>query len=130
MILDSSAIIAMADRTARDHPRIISAVTDSARRPLIPAPVLGEVGYLLQVAFGPRAVDAFLGRVSSGAFEVVFEPADASVARRMLAVRPSVGSTDALIAACSIRTQLPVLTLDRRDFEPLSVEFGFQLAAY
>jgi predicted nucleic acid-binding protein len=127
VILDSSAILETADRRARRHGRVVQLIRDSTLRPIVPAPVIGECGYLLETRFGPAASQAFLKSLGDGSFEVSFEPADAIRAGEIVRYRPRIGVTDALVAACSLRLQRPVLTLDRRDFEPLSIAFGFAL---
>ena len=116
--LDTSAIVALLDRRDQDH----GAVTEALRREsppyLVPAAVLGEVGYFIETRFGQTVLERFLDDLSAGAF--VLDCGDGDVRRvRDLVARFAdlpLGLVDAAVIACAERNGGRTLTLDQRDF--------------
>lgn len=102
------------------------AIEDDLRPPLVPAAVLGEVGYLAERRYGVRAVDAFLEGLESGAAQLDCGTRDIGRARQLLSryADLKLGVTDAFVAVCAERNGGRVLTLDRLHFDVLARELA------
>jgi len=116
--LDTSAIVALLDRKDQDHDAVTKALRRESPPYLVPAAVLGEVGYFIETRFGQTVLERFLGDLSAGAF--VLDCGDGDVRRvRDLVARFAdlhLGLVDAAVIACAERRGGRVLTLDQRDF--------------
>ena len=87
---------------------------------LVPSPVLGEVGYLLQSRVGPQAEVTFLKSFGSDGFHIA-ELKDQDVRRMAELVEAyldlPLGIVDAAVIAIAERLQLTeIATLDHRHF--------------
>ena len=116
--LDTSAIVALLDRKDQDHDTVTGALRRESPPYLVPAAVLGEVGYFIETRFGQTVLERFLDDLSAGAF--VLDCGDGDVRRvRDLVTRFTdlhLGLVDAAVIACAERRGGRVLTLDQRDF--------------
>jgi predicted nucleic acid-binding protein len=116
--LDSSAIIAIVDADDPDH-EVISATLLADRGPwIVPAGILGEVGYML-ASISPRALDGFLDDMQSGTYTLHCGEDDWERVRHIVKRYDNLplGFADASVVACAERHAGRVLTLDRRDFD-------------
>jgi predicted nucleic acid-binding protein len=120
MIVDTSAIIALADRTSTAHAEV-SGIVRSSREPLVvPVTVLPEADYLLTTRLGPRVAIAFLESIVQG--DMSLEHLTSADVRRALEIvktytESDVGFVDASIVALAERLRVGrILTLDRRHF--------------
>jgi uncharacterized protein len=116
--LDTSAIVALIDRRDRDHALVTEALR--AQRPpfLVPAAVLGEVGYFIETRLGQRVLASFLDDLREGSFSLDCGQEDLGRVRD-LADRYAdlpLGLVDAAVIACAERNGGRTLTLDQRDF--------------
>jgi uncharacterized protein len=115
--LDTSALLALADRGDREHAAAEAALADEAGPYLVPAGILGDVGYILG-GLGGAALDAFLADLEDG--RLTYEPGGDDFPRmRELISRYAdldLGLADAAVIACAERRGGRVLTTDRRDF--------------
>lgn len=68
IVIDSGPLVAIADATDEDHELCIAAFADLREPLLIPAPVLGEVGYMVQRQIGSPGEARFLRSLDNGAF--------------------------------------------------------------
>jgi predicted nucleic acid-binding protein len=83
VLLDTGVIVALLDRSERNHAHCVSAVRD-LRRPLVTCEaVVAECCFLLRHL--PRAAEAVLQNVVSGAFQIPFQlPPAADGVRRLM----------------------------------------------
>ncbi|TMQ20448.1 MAG: PIN domain-containing protein [Deltaproteobacteria bacterium] len=85
VVLDTGVIVALLDRSERNHARCVEA-TESIAAPLVTCEaVIAEACYLLREIHG--AADAVLDNVESGVFEIPFRLTGASRGIRLLMKR-------------------------------------------
>lgn len=127
--LDTSAIVALLDRKDPDH----AAVTDSLRAEtppyLVPAAVLGEVGYFIETRLGQRVMEAFLDDLNERSFSLDCGDQDISRVRELTGRYADLplGLVDAAVIACAERSGRRTLTLDQRDFSIVGREVPLTL---
>lgn len=116
--LDTSAIVALLDRKDPDHVAVTGALRRESPPFLVPAAVLGEVGYFVERRFGQTVLERFLDDLSSGAFVLDCGEDDIGRVRQLVArfADLPLGLVDAAVIACAERRGGRVLTLDQRDF--------------
>jgi uncharacterized protein len=119
IVLDTSAILAFVDARERDHARVTAELDGDPGPYVIPAGILGEVGYLIEHRLGPRVLDLFLTDLESGAFTIDCGDGDLGRIRELVArfTDLPLGFADAAVVAAAERFGHRVLTLDRRDFD-------------
>ncbi|MFB9725466.1 type II toxin-antitoxin system VapC family toxin [Haloechinothrix salitolerans] len=123
IICDTGPLVAAAIATDPDHHRCVELFTGLhlANRPIVvPAPIVAEVGYLLERYGGPRAESGFLRSLSEDDF-VSMELTKADYARMADLVDQyadfPLGTSDASVVALAERLDEPeVATLDLRHF--------------
>ncbi len=125
ILADTSALLALLDRDARQHDEVDSFVAAS-EEPLFLSPfVLAELDYLVADRFGVDVELAVLADVSEGAYELApFEGQDVSRARTIIVQYRDlrIGLTDASLVVLAERYGTNrVLTLDERHFRALRV---------
>ena len=120
ILVDTSAVIALADRASTAHADVTAIVQSARDTLLVPITVLPEADYLLTTRLGVHVASAFLESLVRGdlAFELL-TPAD--VRRSLEVIRTYAGSdigfVDASIVALAERLRIShILTLDRRHF--------------
>ena len=123
-VLDTSEILALLDADDPDHTRSSDALRAQAPPYVVPAGILGEAGYLIEVKLGTGAVVDFARDLAhrtlvldcgEGDFPRMGELVDRYADLRL-------GLADASVIACAERRRAPVLTLDFRDFVPVARE--------
>jgi uncharacterized protein len=130
IVLDTSAILALLDADDPDHARCAAAF-GAARPPIVvPAGILGEVGYLIEAKLGEQAVHDFVVALERRAFVLDCGEHDFAAMGALLERYRDLrlGLADASVAACAERRGGPVLTLDFRDFGPIAREGRIELA--
>jgi predicted nucleic acid-binding protein len=130
IVLDTSGILALLDADDPGHSRCVTAVR-AARSPLLlPAGILGEVGYLLEAKLGTAAVVDFADELSKRSFVLDCGEHDFARIGELLSRYADLrlGLADASVIACAARRSAPVLTLDFRDFGPVAREGRIALA--
>jgi len=125
ILADTSALLALLDRDARQHAEVGSFVA-TTEEPLVLSPfVLAELDYLVAAHFGVDAELAVLADVSEGAYELApFAGQDVTRARTIIVQYRDVqiGLTDASLVVLAERYGTNrVLTLDERHFRALRV---------
>lgn len=120
MIVDSSVLYAIADRTDVHHERCTELLDAFAGPLLLPTLVLGETAYLVGVRRGPQAEIRFITSIAVGEL-IVEHPIQPDLARMAeLLWRYGdlpLGTVDASIVALAERLNIrTIATLDRRDF--------------
>ncbi|MSQ23668.1 MAG: PIN domain-containing protein [Chloroflexi bacterium] len=122
--LDTSGLLAVMNRLDPDHARTRTALLNDDGPYLIPCGILAEVTYMIEARLGLRVLDLFLADLDSRAYAL--DCGDGDVPRIKELVKRyadlSLGFADASVVACAERSGGRVLTLDRRDFGPVSGE--------
>jgi hypothetical protein len=124
VIVDTSALIAAADRLDRWHPRVVATMHENAGRLIVPAPLLAEVDYMLTARFGSAVAGAFLRDVSEGTFAV--ECPEVGEYRSMLGLSqryadlaPGLADLSIVVLAHRFQTRR-ILTFDHRHFRAMT----------
>lgn len=121
MLLCDTGVLLAAGNVKDHHHAACVALMRAAEGPLlVPSPVLGEIGYLLQSRVGPHAEVTFLRSFGGNGFHVA-EVAESDISRIAELVEQYVslplGIVDAAIVAIAERLNLAeVATVDRRHF--------------
>ena len=122
IITDSGGVFAIYDSRDHRHAAITRLVATESQL-VIPTPLLGELGYLLGVRLGSRAVSTFLQDLQANAFTLEpFLPEDIIRCRELLDKYADLdlGLTDAAVIATAERLNINrILTVDERDFRPI-----------
>jgi predicted nucleic acid-binding protein len=122
--LDTSGVFALLNREDPDHKRTAAALKADPGPYVLPAGILGELGYLVDRRLGTDVLDALLADVEDGNFAV--DPGEDDIPRiRELVQRYAdlpLGFADAAVVACAERRGGRVLTLDLRDFAVIARE--------
>jgi predicted nucleic acid-binding protein len=116
--VDTSALFARLNRRDPDHERVLRAMANKPGPWIIPAAILGELGYLLASRGTPAALDALLQDVEGGIYALDAGGEDIPRVRapvRRYADLP-LGLVDAMVIACAERNDGRVATLDWRHF--------------
>ena len=129
IVLDTSAILALLDIDDPDHARSAEALRDEAPPFVVPAGILGEVGYLIEAKLGTGALVDFTRDLARRALSLDCGEDDfpriAELVDRYADLR--LGLADASVIACAERSGRRVLTLDFRDFVPVAREGRIEL---
>ena len=122
--LDTSALLALFNRADAHHPAATTALAADPGPCFVPAGILAEVTYMLEVRHGTDRLDSFLGDLESGAFTLYCGERD--LARICTLVRRDenlpLGFADATVIACVEGHGGIVLTFDRRNFDVIARE--------
>ena len=120
--LDSSAIVALADTREPNHPRAVAALAKALPSVLVPAGILGEIGYMLEQR--GDGLDAFLESLEDRSVSLECGEEDLPRIRELLARYADLhlGFSDAAVIACAERNGGQVLTFDVRDFSVVARE--------
>jgi predicted nucleic acid-binding protein len=122
--LDTSGLLAVANRGDPDHRPAVGALQADPGPYLVPAGILAEVTYLMERRYGAAVLDACLAQLETG--DLSFECGEADFARVRELVRRyedlPLGAADASVIACAERNGGAVLTLDVRDFSVVARE--------
>jgi predicted nucleic acid-binding protein len=122
--IDTSALFARLNRCDPDHDRITRAMASQPGPWIVPAAILGEVGYLVEHRDTPTALDAFLLDLDEGSYVLDVGVADIARVRSLLKRYADLplGLVDAFVIACAERNGGRVATLDWRHFGVVSRE--------
>lgn len=133
LVADSGAVYGLYDKRDAAHPALRSAVERARDLIVVPAPILGEIDYLLRARLGNGALLAFLDDIQEGAFTVerVTLP-DLRQCASLIAKYSDLdlGLSDASVAVVAERLGTNrILTVDARDFRVIRSSKGkpFQL---
>jgi predicted nucleic acid-binding protein len=128
IIADSGAVYGLYDRRDAFHKGLRSALETARDRIILPAPILGEIDYLLRVRLGNAALLQFLEDIQEGAFAVEMVTLDDL--RRCAALITKYGDldlglSDASVVAIAERLGANrILTVDQRDFRVIRSVHG------
>ncbi|MGI8413266.1 MAG: type II toxin-antitoxin system VapC family toxin [Solirubrobacteraceae bacterium] len=122
--LDTSALLALFNRADQHHDAAVARLDADPGPYLVPAGILAEVAYMLEVRHGAEMLDSFLADLESGAFTLHCGERDLprirALARRYRDL--ALGFSDAAVIACAEGNGGLVLTFDRRDFDVVARE--------
>jgi uncharacterized protein len=128
LVADSGGLYALYDASDRNHPAVRRAVEAETGPLVVPAPVLGEIDYLLRTRLGVDSELRFLEGVENGS--IVVEPftrADSVRCRTLLAKyrELDLGLADASVICVAERLGVRrILTVDERDFRAVRSNRG------
>ena len=128
VIADSGAVYGLYDRGDAFHAHLRTAVETVRDRVIIPAPILGEIDYLLRARLGNAALLRFLEDIQEGAF--IVESVMLSDLRRCAALIAKyhdldLGLSDASVIAVAERFGVnQILTANQRDFRTIRSVHG------
>ena len=129
LALDTSALVALANRRDPGHAGAAAALDADPGPYVVPAGILAEAAYVLEARLGVPSVDRFLADLAEG--RLVLDCGEEDLARiRALVGRYAdlpLGFADAAIVACAERRDAAVLTLDRRDFDVVAGEIPLRV---
>lgn len=120
LLCDTGVLLAAGNTKDRAHGPCVRLLRGAKGPLLVPSPVMGEIGYLLQSRVGPQAEVTFLRSFGDDGFRVA-EVRDGDVSRMAELVETyqdlPLGIVDAAVIAIAERLRLAeVATLDRRHF--------------
>jgi len=120
VILDTSFLFALTDRSDRNHNRVLNVARNINEPMLLPSVVLTEVCYLLASRLGHPVMRQFLGNLVVSGMEIEgIAIADLERVEQILQqyADSQLDFVDAVIATIAERENITcILTLDRRDF--------------
>lgn len=120
IVADSGAVYGLYDRRDANHAGLRDAIEKIRDQIVLPAPILGEIDYLLRVRLGNAGLLRFLEDIQEGAFSI--EPVTLVDLRRCAALiakydNLDLGVCDASVVAVAERLGTTrILTVDHRDF--------------
>ena len=120
LLCDTGVLLAAGNRKDQAHQACVRLLRQADGPLLVPSPVLGEVGYLLQSRVGPHAEVTFLNSFGADGFHIA-ELEDQDIPRMADLVEAyldlPLGIVDAAVIAVAERLRLTeIATLDRRHF--------------
>lgn len=120
VVVDTSVLYALTDRTEADHAACVAAVAAEPDAVIVPQSVLPEICYLISSRLGPDTELAFLRGLSASEWRIA-PMTDADMARSMDLLETyraaDIGFVDASVIAVAERLGVVrIYTLDRRDF--------------
>jgi predicted nucleic acid-binding protein len=122
--LDTSGILAALNRADPDHERAREALKADRGPLIVPAGILAEAGYMVEVDLGAAVLRQFVSDLDDGYYELDCGEADFARVGELLEryADMELGLADACVIACAERRGKRVLTFDRRDFVPVARE--------
>lgn len=118
-------MLALIDARERHHSVVRTIYRDDPGPHVVPAAVLGEIGYFLS----PRSSTVFLGDLVAGIYELDCGERDlfraAAISKRYESM--ALGLVDSAVIACAVRRGGRVLTLDRRHFDVVGRELDLEV---
>jgi predicted nucleic acid-binding protein len=120
VILDTSFLFSLADKSDRNHDRVLAVAQTISEPLLLPSVVLPEVCYLIASRLGHEAMRQFLSNLTASSTQLEsITPTDLERVHQILEqyADSQLDFVDAVIVAIAERAGITrVLTLDRRDF--------------
>lgn len=124
IILDTSGIVALANRADPNHLSAVSSIQSRRDSLVVPSVILSEAAYALTLRAGERAFVRFLDAMIEGS--MLWHDGERELRRtRELMIRYAdlpLGFADAAVIAAAEATRSPVLTFDRRHFDLVARE--------
>lgn len=129
LTLDTSAIIALADRSDRRHEEAVALLAHSQPPFLIPTGILAEAAYMLELRLGASALSPFLQSLLRAPLELAATERDIVRIDELVARYASLplGFADAAVIACAERNGGEAMAFDS-DFEVVAKEGTISVA--
>ncbi len=131
IVADTGAVIALVDDRAPQHRTLLDLYRRAPGRWVLPWAILPEVDYLLENHVAPRAAEAFLRDVATGAFQVEWgRPEDVERADKICRAYRDLrlGLVDAVVMAVAERLAAEAIaTLDLRHFAAVRLKRAVKL---
>jgi predicted nucleic acid-binding protein len=128
IVADSGGVFALYDSRDRHHKSVRSFLERIPETIYLPAPLLGELGYMLAAWLGTGALLQFLADVMAGSFRIEpFLPEDVQRSRALLETYADLklGLCGAAVAATAERLRIDrILTVGERDFRAIRTREG------
>lgn len=125
IVADTGAIVALIDRSERNHRALRALYNDNAGEWILPWAILPEVDYLLATHVSARAQEAFLQDLAEDAFAVAWgDDGELAEAQRLVVRHRAlrIGLVDAVVIATAIRLKArAIATLDLRHFGAIPI---------
>jgi len=129
LIADSGAIYALYDARDQYHSAVVSVIDEETETIVLPTAILAEIGYLLRVRLGNRAVLRFLEGIEIGGYVLEpFMPMDLNRCKSLLQTysKLNLGLADASVIATAERLGTRrIFTVDERHFRVILSATGF-----
>ncbi|MBF6544778.1 type II toxin-antitoxin system VapC family toxin [Nocardia brasiliensis] len=120
LLCDTGVLLAAGNTKDHHHTPCLELLRRATGPLLIPAPVLGEIGYLLETRVGPKAEVTFLESFGDNGFRLVnLEDEDIPRVKELVAtyIDLPLGIVDAAVITIAERLGLSeIATVDRRHF--------------
>ena len=122
--LDTSGILAALNRADPDHERARDALKADRGPLIVPAGILAEAGYMIDVDLGAAVLRQFVSDLEDAYYELDCGEGDFKRIGELLEryADMQLGLADVCVIACAERRGRRVLTFDRRDFVPVARE--------
>jgi len=126
IVADTGAILALLDSGDKHHEALLALYDAEPDAWVLPWAALPEVDYLLGSELGPRAREAFLADLATGAYRIEWGREDDlarahRICRRHRAL--AIGLVDAIVIATAERLRAAAIaTVDLRDFGAVKIE--------
>lgn len=122
--LDTSGILAALNRADPDHDGARDVLNADSGPLIVPAGVLAEAGYMVEVDLGAAVLRQFVSDLNDGYYELDCGEGDFKRIGELLDryADMQLGLADPCVIACAERRGKRVLTFDRRDFVPVARE--------
>ncbi|MBX3072047.1 MAG: PIN domain-containing protein [Thermomicrobiales bacterium] len=129
IVLDTSGIVALANRADPNHADAVAALKSRPESLVVPSVILAEAAYVLTRRAGEPAFVRFLDAILAG--QMLWHDGERELRRvRELILRYAnlpLGFADAAVIAAAETSRSHVLTFDRRHFEIVAREGTIQL---
>ncbi|MDE3156271.1 MAG: PIN domain-containing protein [Acidobacteriota bacterium] len=126
IVVDTGALVALLDTDEAHHDEVRAIYDENPDAWLLPWAILPEVDYLVATHLGPKAQEAFMADLSSGAFSVEWgREADLTRAEQIQARHRALrmGLVDAIVIATAERLKASaIVTLDLRHFGAVAIK--------
>jgi uncharacterized protein len=129
LILDTSAVLAFLNRSDLNHAAVRDVILKETGKLIIPVGILSEIGYLVETRLGAHVFDLFLEDITKSNFVLECGLDDIANIRQLIMRYTDLplGYADAAVITCAARMTKRIVSLDKRDFEVVQRELGFEL---
>jgi uncharacterized protein len=129
LVLDTSAVLALLNRSEPHHVAVKGVLLAAPGDLIIPTGILAEIGYLVENRLSHAVFDLFLEDILDGNFTLDCGNNDITRIRHLSARYSNLplGYADAAVIACAERLTTGIVSLDKRHFEVVQRELGFEL---
>ena len=127
--MDTSAVLALLNKSDPSHATLKHLILKEKIDIFIPVGIMAEIAYLVETRLGTRVFDLLLEDIEKQNF-LLDCGLDTIAKVRQLASKYQdmpLGYSDATVIRCAMKLGAKVVSLDRRHFEVVQRELGFEL---